>query len=162
MKHHDEQFTIEEVESLCLLFQDCKLSVLEETELEYVLMHINYNSPLIEETKVLMALSRSVNIVEAKKSHKPIWTWVMRTAACFAILLGALFIYRYSTQINFITGSNDCIVYVAGERANDKVALEIAEADVAKMQRFMQTVNEQKASEQAKVEQFMNHINQKK
>lgn len=159
MKHHDEQFTIEEVESLCLLFQDCKLSVLEETELEYVLMHINYNSPLIEETKELMALSRSVNIVEAKKSRKPILALTIRVAACAAIMLGVVAVFRYSS-LN--AESEYCIVYVAGERASDKVAHEIAEADVAKMQQFMQVVNEQNAAEQAKVEQFMNHINQKK
>ena len=34
MKHPDNQFTIEEVERLCQLYQDCQLSILEETELE--------------------------------------------------------------------------------------------------------------------------------
>lgn len=159
MKHHDEQFTIEEVESLCLLFQDCKLSVLEETELEYVLMHCDFDSPVITETKELMAISRSVKLVEAKKPRKPILAWTIRVAACAAIMLGVVAVFRYSS-LN--AESEYCIVYVAGERASDKVAHEIAEADVAKMQQFMQVVNEQNAAEEAKVEQFMNHINQKK
>ncbi len=43
MKHPDNQFTIKEVEKLCQLYQECQLSVLEETELEYVLMQSDYH-----------------------------------------------------------------------------------------------------------------------
>ena len=159
MKHLDNQFTIEEVEWLCQLYQDCQLSVLEETELEYVLMHCDFDSPLFTETKELMAISRSVKLVETQKPRKPILAWAMRVAACAAIMLGFVAVFRNSS-VN--AKSDYCVVYVAGERASDKVAHEIAEADVAKMQQFMQVVNEQNAAEQAKIEQFMNHINQKK
>ena len=159
MKHPDNEFTMEEVERLCQLYQDCELSVLEEMELEYVLMHCDFESPVITETKELMAISRSVKLVDAKKPRKPILAWTMRAAACVAIMLGCVAVFRHSC-IN--AESECCVVYVAGKRASDNVAHEIAEADVAKMQQFMQVVNEQNAAEQAKVEQFMNHINQKK
>ena len=159
MKNPSNQFTIEEVETLCKLYQDCQLSVMEETELEYVLMHCDFSSPIINECKALMAVSHSVKLAEPMKTRKPILKWAMRVAACVAIVLGTV---AFIHQIGHKAVNDDCIVYVAGERASDKVAQEIAEADVAKMQQFMQVVNEQKASEQAKVEQFMNHINQKK
>ncbi len=59
MKHPENQFTIEEVEKLCQLYMDCQLSVLEETELEYVLMQSDFDSPLINETKEIMAVLRA-------------------------------------------------------------------------------------------------------
>ena len=54
-------------------------------------------------------------------------------------------------------GNNDCIVYVAGQKASGNEAQAIAEADVARMEQFMQTVAQQNAAEQEKVNQFMQH-----
>ena len=159
MKHPDNQFTIEEVEKLCQLYMDCQLSLLEETELEYVLMQSDFESPLINETKVMMAVSRSFKL-KATKPHKSIWTWGLRVAACAALILGTIAIFRFNSHKDLNHCNENCIVYVAGERVNSKEAQKIAEADVAKMQKFMQVVNERQAQEEAKVEQFMNYINQ--
>ena len=156
MKHPDNQFTIEEVEKLCQLYQECQLSVLEETELEYVLMQTDFDSPLINETKELMAVSRLCKPTAAKP-RKNIGTWAFRAAACAAIVLSSFAVWH---KIWLKPKNGDCIVYVAGERVNSKEAQKIAEADVAKMQKFMQVVNERQAQEEAKVEQFMNYINQ--
>ena len=159
MKHLNIQLTKGEIEMLCQLYQDCQLSVLEEAELEYVLMHCDFESPVIADAKELMAISHSVKLVETKKQRKPIMVWAMRVAACVAIMLGSVAVFLHSS----LNAENEyCVVYVAGEKASEKIAHEIAEADIAKMQQFMQTVNEQKAAEEAKVEQFMNHINQSK
>ena len=156
MKHPENQFTIEEVEKLCQLYMDCQLSVLKEIELEYVLMQSDFDSPLINETKEIMAVSRSFKF-KATKLHKSIWSWPLRVAACAAIVLGIFALFQH---ININRDDSNCIVYVAGKRTSAKEAHIIAEADVAKMQLFMQVVNEQQAQEEAKVEQFMNHINQ--
>ena len=156
MKNLDNQFTIKEIERLCQLYMDCQLSVLEEAELEYTLMQSDFDSQLINETKKLMAVSRSFKLEESKP-HKSVWNWVLRVAACAAIVLGA---FAMSQHINITRDDGNCIVYVAGKRASAEEAHIIAEADVAKMQQFMQAVNEQKVQEEAKVEQFMNHINQ--
>ena len=155
MKHPENQFTIEEVEKLCQLYQECQLSVLEETELEYVLMQTDFDSPLINDTKELMAVSRLCK-PKAAKPRKSIWTWTFRAAACAAILLSSFAVY-HKLWLNNKNG--DCIVYVAGEKVSCEEAHKIAEADVAKMQLFMQIVNEQQTQEETKVEQFMNHIN---
>ena len=53
--------------------------------------------------------------------------------------------------------NSDCIVYVAGQKASGDEAQAIAEADVAKMERFMRTVEQQNAAEEEKVNQFMQH-----
>ena len=67
MKQNARHITIEEAEQLCRLYMDCQLSVLEETELEYVLMQSELDSPLISETRMLMGISRSVNFQTPKK-----------------------------------------------------------------------------------------------
>jgi hypothetical protein len=54
-------------------------------------------------------------------------------------------------------GDSNCIVYVAGQKAGGNEAQAIAEADVARMEQFMQTVAQQNAAEQEKVNQFMQH-----
>ena len=152
MNHLNIQFSIEEVERLCQLYIDCQLSVLEEKELEIVLMQSNLNSQLINDTKELMAVSQSLKFKERKQSNSA-WTWALRVAACVAII-------AISHNIN--QKRDNCIVYVAGEKVNSKMAHKIAEADVAKMKKFMEAVDEQQAHEKAKVEQFMNQINHSK
>lgn len=83
-------------------------------------------------------------------THAPrIW----RTAACAAVIVGiVMFVGKYS-----LSGKNDCIVYVDGKQVSDDAARSIAEADVAKMEQFMQAVAAQQAAEEAKVNQFMQH-----
>lgn len=159
MKHSDEQFTIEEVERLCQLYIDCQLSVREEMELEYVLLCYNFQSPLINETKNVMEVSRTIKFAKARRTNISNWVWAMRVAACVAIILGTITLYSHFNS-NRNSDNNYCIVYVSGKKASDEDAQRIAEADVAKMQQFMQTINEKKSQEEAKVEQFMNHINQ--
>lgn len=153
MNHHDIQFTTDELEMLCQLYLDCQLSVLEEKELELVLMQSNYNSLSINETKRLMAISQSLKFEEREQSNSA-WTWALRAAACVAIALSTIAISH-----NIEQQRGDCIVYVEGEKVDTDLAHKIAEADIAKMQQFMRIVNEQNAQEEAKVKQFINHIN---
>lgn len=159
MKHSDEQFTIEEVERLCQLYFDSQLSVREEMELEYVLLCSTFKSPIINETKNVMEVSQIIKFAKARRTNISNWEWALRTAACVAIILGTITIYSHF-NINRSSDNNYCIVYVSGKKASDEDAHKIAEADVAKMQQFMHIVNEKKIQEEAKVEQFMNHINQ--
>ena len=152
MKQNARYITIEEAEQLCRLYMDCQLSVLEETELEYVLMQSEMESPLINETRTMMGISRSVNLQTSKKHLFLTWAW--RVAACVAILIGSVALLQ-----NHITSEADCIAYVEGKEVCGERAKVIAEADVARMEQFMQTVEKKRATEQAKVEQFMNHKN---
>ena len=102
MKQDTRHITIEEAEQLCRLYMDCQLSVLEETELEYVLMRSELDSPLLRETRALMGLSRSVNLQAKKKRLFVTWGW--RAAACAAILIGCVALLR-----NHITTETDAI-----------------------------------------------------
>ena len=156
MKQTTEQFTIEEAERLCQLYMDCQLSVMEETELEYVLAQTELDSPMIHDTKKLMDISRSVRISNTVKrpSSYRLLKWALRVAACVAILLGCVTILCNSLA----TDDAECIVFVEGHQVSTEQARNIAEADVARMEQFMQTVATQRAVEEAKVKHFINTI----
>lgn len=102
MKQNPKHITLEEAEQLCRLYMDCQLSVLEETELEYVLMLSELDSPLLSETRALMGISRSVNLQAKKKRLFVAWGW--RAAACVAVLIGCAVLLR-----NHITTETDAI-----------------------------------------------------
>ena len=107
MKQNAKHITMEEAEQLCRLYMDCQLSVLEETELEYVLMLSELDSPLLRETRALMGISRSVNLQAKKKRLFVTWGW--RAAACVAILIGcvALLMNHITTETNTIANKED-------------------------------------------------------
>lgn len=125
MKQDTRHITVEEAEQLCRLYMDCQLSVLEETELEYVLMQSALDSPLLRETRALMGISRSVNLQAKQKRLFLTWGW--RIAACVAILAGCFALLK-----NHITTETDNIAYnesaeLSVDRTND-----IAKSEAAK------------------------------
>lgn len=68
MKEHDVKLTLQETEQLCRLYMDCKLTVLEETELQYVLGKMPYSSPCIDEARMLMGVSLPTKALKTSKS----------------------------------------------------------------------------------------------
>ena len=125
MKQDTRHITLEEAEQLCQLYMDCQLSVLEETELEYVLMQSELDSPLLGETRALMGISRSVNLQAKKKRLFVTWGW--RAAACAAILIGCVAILR-----NFFTSEKDAIANKEGTELSVEKTNDIAKSVAAK------------------------------
>ncbi len=125
MKQNANHITLEEAEQLCRLYMDCQLSVLEETELEYVLMQSELDSPLLRETRALMGLSRSVNLQAKKKRLFVTWGW--RAAACVAILIGCVALLR-----NHITTETDAIANKEGVELSVKTTNDIDKIEIAK------------------------------
>ena len=125
MKQNAKHIAMEEAEQLCRLYMDCQLSVLEETELEYVLMLSELDSPLLRETRALMGISRSVNLQAKKKSLFVTWGW--RAAACVAILIGCVALLR-----NQITTEKDAIAKKEGVELSVEKTKDIAQSEVAK------------------------------
>ena len=125
MKQNANHITLEEAEQLCRLYMDCQLSVLEETELEYVLMQSELDSPLLRETRALMGLSRSVNLQAKKKSLFVTWGW--RAAACAAILIGCVALLR-----NHITTETDAIANKEGVELSVNTTKDIAKSEATK------------------------------
>ena len=104
---------------------DCQLSVLEETELEYVLMQSELDSPLLHETRALMGISRSVYLQAKKKSLFVTWGW--RAAACATILIGCVALLR-----NHVTTETDAIANKKGTELSVEKTKDIAKIEVAK------------------------------
>ena len=125
MKQDTRHITIEEAEQLCRLYMDCQLSVLEETELEYVLMQSELDSPLLRETRALMGISRSVYLQAKKKSLFVTWGW--RAAACVAILIGCVALLR-----NHVTTEKDAITNKERTELSVEKTKDIAKIEVAK------------------------------
>ena len=125
MKQDTRHITIEESEQLCRLYMDCQLSVLEETELEYVLMQSELDSPLLSETRALMGISRSVNLQAKKKRLFVTWGW--RAAACVAVLIGCAVLLR-----NHITTETDAIANKERTELSVNTTKEIAKSEATK------------------------------
>ena len=125
MKQDTRHITIEEAEQLCRLYMDCQLSVLEETELEYVLMRSELDSPLLHETRALMGISRSVYLQAKKKSLFVAWGW--RAAACVAILIGCVALLR-----NHVTTEKDAITNKERTELSVNTTKEIAKSEATK------------------------------
>ena len=125
MKQNANHITLEEAEQLCRLYMDCQLSVLEETELEYVLMQSELDSPLLRETRALMGISHSVNL-QAKKKHLFV-SWGWRAAACVAVLIGCVALLR-----NHVTIETDAIANKKGTELSVEKTKDIAKIEVAK------------------------------
>ena len=125
MKQNANHITLEEAEQLCRLYMDCQLSVLEETELEYVLMRSELDSPLLHETRALMGISRSVYLQAKKKSLFVTWGW--RAAACAAILIGCVALLR-----NHVTTEKDAITNKERTELSVKTTNDIDKIEIAK------------------------------
>ena len=125
MKQETRHMTVEEAEQLCRLYMACQLSVLEETELEYVLMQSELDSPLLSETRVLMGISRSVNLRAKKKRLNVTWGW--RAVACVAIIIGCAALLR-----NHITSKTDTITYVEDTKIGIDRTEDIAKSEATK------------------------------
>ena len=137
MKEHDVKLTLQETEQLCRLYMDCRLTVLEETELQYVLGKMPYSSACIDETRMLMGVSLPSKIIKTpKKSFKFFRNkTAISIAASFAIIfaIGIFLQIRQSEDSVSCLSNRDDHVYIAayshGQRLNgDKAA---AATDIA-------------------------------
>ena len=102
------------------------------------------------------ALRQRVRAVSAQKHKGTIWFRSAAAAACIVLIVGAAMLFNGKGAVASSLGS-ECTVYVAGQKTSGDEARAIAEADVARMEQFMHTVAQQKAAEQEKVNQFMQH-----
>lgn len=89
MKNNNDILSLHETEQLCRAYLDCRLSVLEETELRYVLNKLPYSSPLIDETRDAMR-AEGILFTEKRSHKRPSFQWVRLTvgiAASLALLV---------------------------------------------------------------------------
>lgn len=157
-----DKLTVKEVEFLCRQYIECRLSVAEETELEYVLSRSRLNTPLISETRQLMGLSRLVDIeAEPQIHYRPkILKRVVSIAACIAIFMGIGFtaLFHGARHGDDFT----CIARVGGRLLKGSDALQFAEATRLKAECIINEniIIEMKQISDFEITRYENNINQ--
>ncbi len=162
MKQHDVKLTLQETEQLCRLYMDCQLTVLEETELQYVLGKMPYSSPCIDEARMLMGVSITMNV---KGSSKKRSTWFNRKiaigiAASVTILFaGGLALFN-NPAVNDNDSSGIYIAYANGQEVSHELSVQQVKSDMEQADEFLSHIAELEAREQEQVENFINQIEQ--
>lgn len=153
MKEHDVKLTLQETEQLCRLYMDCRLSVLEETELQYVLGKLPYSSPCIDEVRMLMGLTISSRTLRNKKKKRPfgfLKSWPrISIAASFTILIvfGMALLRDRTTKLPYDSSlSNDntpvyITAYRNGEHLNGNEAIATTKIAMAKADSLMRNAS---------------------
>lgn len=161
MKQQDNKLTLHETEELCRLYMECKLSVLEETELQYVLTRIDYHSPLIDEVRRVMDIdayiARNAFIKgdrHSKRFHK--WLIPLSIAASIAVFfsIGLIFFQKSSTIQN--TDQSYYIAYVNGYRLSGEAARLQVEAEKKSADDFIKEMSELEAQQKQMIDNFFN------
>ncbi len=160
MKEQDVKLTLQETEQLCRLYMDCRLTVLEETELQYVLGKLPYSSPCIDEVRILMGLT--VKPRSNKSGNKKFGFIRNRTALSIAASFTVLMVVAVALFNNrAMTEQNDTGVYIAyanGTKVDHKQTIQQVKADMKTAEVFLNHIAELEAQEQKMVDNFMNQI----
>lgn len=160
MKEQDDKLTLQETEQLCRLYLDCRLSVLEETELMYVLTKVDHHSPLIDDVRGMMGIKpnethkTSAGSISDGKRRFPIRALYMGIAASIAILLGVGISLLHGSSNGPDTGHAYYIAYADGHRLSDEAARSQIEADKKKAEDFMKEMSELEAREKQMIDKF--------
>lgn len=155
MKDNNYILTLRETEELCRLYMDCRLSVQEEIELQYVLGQLEYSSPLIDDVRMMMDIQSSVvkngsRNDKGTPTRKILWLkpFYIGIAASLAVLVGI--------GLSLNHAGPTYVAYADGNRLDDRQAMIQVEADMKKTEYFMEYAAELEARERQKCEHIMN------
>lgn len=142
MKKQDIKLSLQETEQLCRLYMDCRLSVLEETELQYVLGKLPYSSPCIDEVRMLMGLQVSQKALKSTKIKTIFWRgrYIISVAASFSILLViGISLFRNHSMGERTDDSEHIYIeaYSHGERLNRNEAIAATNVAMVKADSLM-------------------------
>ena len=161
MKEHDVKLTLQETEQLCRLYMDCQLTVLEETELQYVLGKMPYSSPCIDEVKMLMGISIPV---DSQKSTNRRFGWLKRSVtvgiAASVTILFAVGIALFNNSTVNDNSSGIYIAYANGQKVDKELSVQQVKSDMELADKFLRHVAKLEIREQEQVENFISHIEQ--
>lgn len=162
MKENDAKLTLQETERLCRLYMDCRLTVLEETELQYVLGKIPYSTPCIDEVRMLMGLSIPMNVKECSTKR---FKWLNRKivvgiAASVTILFAVSVAFFINRTFNADYSSDVYIAYANGQKVSRELSIQQIKSDMEQADEFLNHIARLEAQEQEQLENFINHIEQ--
>lgn len=112
MKTDKLNMTAEELDELCRLYMECKLSVLEEKELEYLLSRTDITSPHIAEVRSLIGVQLLPTPLQAaRKTIFSYWKHISGVAASVAVMLSVALYFASPWDSNLYDG--DSVSYIA-------------------------------------------------
>lgn len=153
-----ERFTLQEIEQLCRAYMDCRLTRLQEKELELILLYCDLTSPIIAEVRVLMGLSTLMAVVKPKaiKSAKLRVLKYISFAACIASVIVCVWIFFNNTDT--IDETHGIYACVDGEILSGCVAQTIVNEVEKESMNMFRSIVEDVEEEQRFSEQYMNDI----
>lgn len=163
MKEQEVKLTLQETEQLCELFMDCKLSVLQENELRYVLTRVGHHSQLIDDVRALMGIELSAFNKPVAKGHAHRFTlWSKRSvyigiAASIILLLGIGLPIFHKTINKTPASQSFYIAYADGHKLSDEDAKAQIKADMRSADEFMKEMSEVEAREKQMNLEFFNN-----
>ena len=101
-EQENDIISLKDAEDLCRLYLDCRLSLVEEKELQYVLEKLNYSSPLINQARTSMMAESLIakKSGSAKKITQKWKGWAVGIAASVAVILTLSAVIRLQTEVN--------------------------------------------------------------
>lgn len=158
MREQNHQLTFEETEQLCRLYLDCRLSVLEEAELQYVLGKLPYESPIIDEVRMLAGIVLRPQVdCKALRSRRRRRIIHLTTGMAASIVL-AIGIFFSITWRHDVAGPS-VIAYENGQRLNQQKAQAAVEASIARAEALMADAKAIEQANYAKQTYIMNISN---
>lgn len=161
MKYQDVKLTLQETEQLCSLYMDCRLSVLEEIELKYVLSQVDYHSPLIDEVRQLMNIDTYISDKPLSIEGSSIkfkfrkWKINMSIVASIAIIIGIGVFHWESFSNDAIENKSFYIAYVNGKKLSENEARLRIEASEKAADDFIQKMSDLEAEQQKMIDNFL-------
>lgn len=169
MNEQDNRLTLQETEQLCELFMDCKLSVLQENELRYVLSRIDYHSPLIDNVRKLMGIELSAFDKSVPDSPRINKRWRAKKITYFSIAasiaiivcLGVGFLHHTTSDFTaptpgYTAPTPEYIAYVDGQQLSEDEARQQIEKEIKAADDFIREMSELEASKQQIIANYLN------
>ena len=165
-----ESLSVSELEALCELYLDCRLTRLEEAELHYVLLHSQEHSELIDEVRGMMAMTAGIAtettpteaaapltgaaLRTARHGWWQRWT-VANIAASLMLLLATAATITYFSASNLQTDTTTYMVYLDGDRIDDpEEAQAIIQAELDRADEMLQRSEEVRRMQQHKMSEI--------
>lgn len=139
MNKDEIKIKVDELDVLCRLYMDCKLSVLEEKELEYILCRTTITSPLIDDVRALMNI-QALSTAPIRKPVKKVW--FLRLISGIAASVAGIICLIYINSGSFAThhqGEEQAYVlaYSRGQKLNDSEAIAYTKTAMSKADSLM-------------------------
>lgn len=119
--------TQEELNMLSEAYLECKLSKIQEKELELVLASTDITSPIIEEAREIMGIMTAVDALRLQKRNgqsvrKRWFLWSIAACVACIVIVSAAKTDLWGILDSNAVGNQDLIVYVDGRRITGEVA----------------------------------------